>query len=37
MIALKITALVLGAVMAVSYFSADFGPELVLAIVTCFS
>jgi hypothetical protein len=37
MIALKIAAVILGTAMAVSFFSADFGPEFILAIVTCFS
>jgi hypothetical protein len=38
MITLKISALVLGAAMLVELFSPpDFGPDLVLAIVACFS
>jgi hypothetical protein len=38
MITLKITALVLGAVMLVELFSPpDFSPDFVLAIVACFS
>jgi hypothetical protein len=37
MIALKIAALVLGATMALSFLSGDFGPDFVLAIVTCLS
>jgi hypothetical protein len=37
MIALKITALVLGAGMLVELFSGGFGPDLVLAVVACFS
>jgi hypothetical protein len=38
MITLKITALALGAGMLVEFFSPpDFSPDLVLAIVACFS
>jgi hypothetical protein len=37
MIALKITALVLGAGMLFELFSGGFGPDLVLAVVACFS
>ena len=38
MIALKITTLVLGTGMLVELFSPpDFGPDFVLAIVSCFS
>jgi len=37
MITLKLIALVLGAGVLLSAFSADFGPDLVLAIVACFS
>jgi hypothetical protein len=37
MIALKLVALVLGAAMALSFVSGDFGPDVVLAIVTCLS
>jgi hypothetical protein len=38
MIALKITALVLGAAIPVELFSPqDFSPDFVLAIVACFS
>jgi hypothetical protein len=37
MIALKMIALVLGAGMLISLFSADFGPEFALAVVACFS
>ena len=37
MITLKLIALVLGAGMLLSVFSADFSADLVLAIVTCFS
>jgi hypothetical protein len=37
MIALQFIAAVLGAGVLVSLFSGDFGPELVLAIVSCLS
>jgi len=37
MIALKITALVLGAGMLFELFSGGFGRDLVLAVVACFS
>jgi hypothetical protein len=37
MITLKLIALVLGAGVLLSVYSADFGPDLVLAIVACFS
>jgi hypothetical protein len=37
MITLKLIALVLGAGVLLSIYSADFGPDLVLAIVACFS
>lgn len=37
MIALKIVAVILGTTMALSFLSADFGPDFVLAIVTCLS
>ena len=37
MIALKIAALVVGAGMLFELFSGDFGPDLVLAAVACFS
>jgi hypothetical protein len=33
----KIAALVLGAGMLFELFSADFGPDLVLAAIACFS
>jgi uncharacterized membrane protein YkvA (DUF1232 family) len=37
MIALKITALVLGAGMLYALFPLDFGPDFLLAVVACFS
>jgi hypothetical protein len=37
MITLKLIALVLGAGVLLSVYAADFGPDLVLAIVACFS
>ena len=37
MIALKFAAVILSAGMAASFFSGDFGPEFVLAVVTCLS
>jgi len=37
MVLLKIVALVLGAGMVAAAYSTDVGPELVLAIVCCFS
>jgi hypothetical protein len=37
MITLKLVALVLGAAVLLSAFSADFSSDLVLAIVACFS
>jgi hypothetical protein len=37
MIALKFIAIVLGAGTLVTMFSGDFGPELLLAIVSCLS
>jgi hypothetical protein len=37
MIALKITALVLGAGMLFELFSGSFGPDLILAVVACLS
>jgi hypothetical protein len=37
MITLKLIALVLGAGMLLSVFSADFSSDFVLAIIACFS
>jgi hypothetical protein len=34
---IKVIALVLGAGMLVSLFAGEFGPDLLLAIVTCLS
>jgi hypothetical protein len=37
MIILKITAVVVGAGVLFELFSGDFGPDLALAVIACFS